>query len=257
MPKLYLPLAAGLFALLCGCSSSKTSSPVITPEPMKRIGLFRPLSHVQVIEKGNRGTYDPLLTRFSTGVLLDEFSSLSQTCVSVPLQPEAPVQRQLDGVLSGLFQGLVDRNLFKVQPLVPNQRAVAEAHLPGLVRAVMEDARLDYAVGFLQQGFSRTPGNFAWESAKTAGWLALTFGSTGNDATGQPRLAQALNLSREKLQVGAVIFDLPHDRILFFNVLESTASPSDEAAVRAQVRKVFRAVFPATAPARSVGVVAR
>lgn len=257
MSNRYLPLAAALCLFLCGCSSSKTVSILTQPHPMKRIGVFRPLSHVQVIERGNRGTYDPLLTRFSTGVLLDEFSSLSQACVSVPLQPEAPVQRQLDGVLSGLFQGLVDRNLFKMQPLVTNQRAVAEAHLPGVVRELLEDAGLDYAVGFFQQGFSRTAGNFAWESVKTAGRLALTFGSTGNDPVHQPRLSQALNLSREKLQVGAVIFDLPHDRILFFNVLESTVSPSDEAAVRAQVRKVFRSVFPETAPARSTGVVAR
>ena len=257
MPKFYLPLAAAALLLAGGCTSHKTVSTVSPLQPIQRLGVFRPLSHVQVIETSTGGSYDPLLTRFATGVLLDEFSDLSRACVSVPLQPEAATQRQLDGVLTGLFQGLVERNSFSVRGLVPRHRAVAEAHLPGVVREVMESANLDYAVGFFQQGFSRTAGNFAWESVKTAGRLALTFGSTGNDPVHQPRLTQALNLSKEKMQVGAVIFDLPHDRILYFNVLETTASPANETALRTQVRKVFREVFPETPTARSAGVVTR
>lgn len=257
MAPFYLPLAAAVLLLAGGCASHKTVSTVSQPQAIQRLGVFRPLSHVQVIETGTGGSYDPLLTRLATGVLLDEFSNLSRACVSVPLQPEADAQRQLDGVLAGLFQGLAERNSFSVRGLVPRRRAVAEAHLPGVVREVMEGANLDHAVGFFQHGFSRTPGNFAWESVKTAGRLALTFGSTGNDPVHQPRLTQALNLSKEKMQVGAVIFDLPHDRILFFNVLESTASPSDEAALRTQVRKVLREIFPETPSTRSMGVVAR
>lgn len=257
MANFYLPLAAAVLLLAGGCSSHKTVSRVSQPPSIQRLGVFRPLSHVQVIETGTGGSYDPLLTRFATGVLLDEFSHLSRACVSVPLRPEADTQRQLDGVLAGLFQGLAERHSFSLRGLVPRHRAVAEAHLPGVVREVMETAHLDYAVGFFQEGFSRTAGNFAWESVKTAGRLALTFGSTGNDPVHQPRLTQALNLSKEKIQVGTVIFDLPHDRILYFNVLESTASPADEAALRTQVRKVFLEIFPETTPARSAGVVAR
>jgi hypothetical protein len=121
----------------------------------------------------------------------------------------------------------------------------------------MEEEDLDYAVGFFTRGYSRTPANFAWESLKTAGWLKLTLSSAGNRpvgrfGVGQPRLGQALNLSKERLQVGAVVFDRRRDKLLFFNVLESAVSPADEVAVRAQVRRVFRDFYPEIASSRPV-----
>ncbi len=240
MLNVYSPLAAVALLLLAGCATSPRNSVATSPQLPERLGLFRPLSRVQFIEKNNQSHYDEALTRYAASVLLDEFSAMNQAHETVPLRPEPTLQRRLDGVLTGLFRGLND----------PRERATAR--VPEVVRELMEEAGLDYAVGFYQHGYSRTTGNFAWQSLKTAGWLALTFGSTGHDATGQPRLAQALSLSRENLRMGTVVFDRQHDRVAFFSVLDTAANPADEKAVRAQVRRALRGLYPQTTSVRSV-----
>jgi hypothetical protein len=216
------------------------------PSPVKQVGVLRPLSNVQLVGKNNFPQLHDSLTRFSTEIVVDEFSAIASITAQLPMVVDEEQQERINRALAGMFNRLVVGNRYVDE----NQRRIAR--VPEPVAEAMEENQLDHALVLSVVGYTRTPANYARQSVKAIGLFALTLGVTILGTKGQLIGWESHDAARSRIQIRAVIFDRQHDRLAYFNMIEDEVDPSDEKELRRMVRQLFRGYYTEYDPRKRV-----
>ena len=204
--------------LFQACASSEELSKIIKPDEINRLGYFTPISHMGIIEKGNKGVRSEFLSKEST-MLLDSLIITKKQAFNIHtfLTPsDSVIDNRLNKEINYLtLQATTKRKVYNVD-LLPT------------IDSIMEANNERFAVAFVATGFSRAKGNYGGQVAKGIGVGLLTLGMY----TSVP--------IKSNSTIHAVIFDAKHNTVALYKRSQLIdKEPTDRKVVSKQVNSVL------------------
>lgn len=218
-----LILLAGI--ALAGCSTQRQLVSDRKPVEIDNMLILKPLTRVEMINKGNRAEYSPELSAEVASTIAAEVDNL------LP----AHIKRQKLDIDSVGVQELY-RELYLIASSVEKSRNVKGTRLSENMVALLDTYGYDYAMGVLNFGFTRAKGNYGKQIAKGVGVGILTLGMV----VPVPVKAYSTMI--------CYIIDKPNNNIAFYRKdMAQDREPTDPHGIHDQVGKLLVPYFHASA----------
>ncbi len=225
---LYAVLLSVVVAAGVSCAGKRYVISEFTPL-ISEMAKFETMSHISIIERGNRETYSDSLS-WVARYELDRI--LHSRRPGIPLVPEdieftVPHQGEFVGEEIDLL----------LRSIMDNGNNIRNIGVPPLITSMLKADGKRYGLIVIHAGFSRAKGNFGRQVAKDIG-IGLLTGILSMGAVTYTGVTLKANST-----LHAIIVDVERDRVAFYDTTTAEADPCDPEVLEKQVIKLFSKVF--------------
>ena len=158
MKKANFILIAVIF-LFQACAPTEEVAKIVKPTDIKKLGYFRPISYMGIIEKGNKAALSKSLSQESTEILDSLIISKKEAFkVTNLLTPS-------DSIINKKLNSEISKLTYEASTKV----RVHNLNLSPTIDSIMEANQERFAIAFVCTGFSRVKGNYGGQVAKALG----------------------------------------------------------------------------------------
>ena len=217
MKKANFILIAVIF-LFQACAPTEEVAKIVKPTDIKKLGYFRPISYMGIIEKGNKAALSKSLSQESTEILDSLIISKKEAFkVTNLLTPS-------DSIINKKLNSEISKLTYEASTKV----RVHNLNLSPTIDSIMEANQERFAIAFVCTGFSRVKGNYGGQVAKGIGVGLLTLGMY----TPVPVKANS--------NIHAVIFDSKNNTVALYKGSHvSDKEPTNRSTVNKQINYVM------------------
>ena len=168
MSKTYIIAMLSALHIIVSLSSCGTNRQLVSerrPSEIRELTVVKPITNIEIIESGNRGTYSKMETDNATANIVDVLNRTIPTDIKIQ-------NLKMDTTDKVVFQ----RELHLLVNYVEGQQQIKGVSLSPKMLAIMNKYNQDFAIGVLEVGFARAKGNYGRQIAKGVGIGILTLG---------------------------------------------------------------------------------
>ena len=215
-------------AILCtSCSTSKILTSDVKPYEITEMLKIGPFSYISLIEKGNQGIFNDSISDF-TEILLNESlesfrGKLRLSSEGIILEDELELEK-LEEEISMMIMA-ADRS-----------KSVHNIPITPFLDSIMSVSNKRFGLIVIQNGFTRSKGNYGGQVAKSIGLGILTGLLTGRAYYQQPVKSHST--------LYAMIIDNRNKNVAFYNKsVVQDSDPTKKENITKQINKVFEKYF--------------
>lgn len=220
MQRFIIPFLCGLLFFAASCGTTRMLTSGVTANQVDEVLFLRPLTIISLIEKGNRGTYDSVL------------SVMSEQNVTASLKEHIPERvRLVEQEFDPVMQYSIDSEIHRLIVQVENRQSIRNIRIPPLLDSLMSENETRYALCVFQDGFSRTKSNYGKQVAQGIMVGILTLGHTYYT----PIKAYSTLI--------CCIVDRQNQNIAFYRRKVREAEPTDPQVIESQIEHILDPYF--------------
>ncbi len=224
--------------ILVSLSSCGTTQQLVSerrPSEIKEITVVKPITNIEIIESGNRGTYSKMETDNATANIFDALGRTIPTDIKIQ-------NLKMDTTDKVAFQ----RELHLLVDYVEGQQQIKGITLSPKMLAIMDKYSQDFAIGVLEFGFARAKGNYGKQIAKGVGIGILTLG-----------FYAPIPIKAASTMI-CLIVDRKNNNVAFYRKNNGQElNPTEKTVIERQLKGLLEPYFKATKPTTKKAVVNR
>jgi len=154
-----------LFVILVSCSTSQIVTNGTKAQEIKELAVFKPLTTVYYIDRGNSGNYNQALS--------DSLQRSLTTLIDTLLKPSVKLKTLNIDLITN---SKVEFELVKITNTLEKSPFIDKVKIPSYLDSLMVTQNVDYALCVVHSGFTRSNSNYA---SNIAGGLLLGIATLG------------------------------------------------------------------------------
>ncbi|MFD2036848.1 hypothetical protein ACFSKL_18735 [Belliella marina] len=211
-----------LLLSLGSCATNKFRSAEVSPSEITDLRIFKPISFIEGINKGNKAELSDSLSFYSSVLWVDV---LKQNDFRIPLGKEIEID-------DPYFNTELEKQTIRFFDQLIMAGNVGNVEVPPLVVAVLDDEKNRFGLLTIHAGFTRRKGNYGGQVAKAVGIGILTLGMYAPVPT------------KANSSVFVAIIDNSTSKTIFYNrSILTDKEPLDPKVLDKQINKLFKRYF--------------